>query len=631
MGRVAAEALSRKGSHHDPTRNGRVDTARYFVLQRGSSNETLGAPRAPVPGWCGVSVEVVRKVERTKAPTQTLPLDEDVMKLIDVRQLYGPNRLTNSQAIQLIFDLPLEELEGAQHSLQWGLQLACQHLGWTTPYLAFLSKGTRLYATFNAPYLDSYWELGDTLGSWMVAKHNRESFSLRESLEGVRESFAKEVTNHPLRAIREEATRRGLPIVAVENNGLFIGQGKKGIKVFRPDTTINWDTLGSIPILAVTGTNGKTTCTRLLARLYKEAGLCAGNTSSDGVQINGKFFIEGDCTGPDSMRDVIFHSHVEVAVLEAARGGILRRGLPFEQCDLAIVTNITPDHLGLGNVDTLEEMAHVKATVVRSLSPNGVAVLFADDPLVESMEREDIRTLFYSRDAKKLSGRSGVLILDDRLESVGFAENITVSLQDIPITLSGAARHNADNAAAVLAAGLAQKIPHDVIRKTLKNFLPTPEENPGRSNLFQYKGATVILDFAHNVDGIRTLVETAKRMPAKRKIMMIGQAGDRTDELLRLEAASAWEARPDLIVIKETPEQLRGRPPKEVPKVFQEAFLALGAAPDSLIIEWTELDGVKRALSEAQPGDLVLLMVHLVRSETMALLRDGQGSVASSQ
>jgi cyanophycin synthetase len=547
-----------------------------------------------------------------------------LMKLIDVRQLYGPNRLTNNQAIQLIFDLDRETPRDVQLVFQETLQTVCSRLRWQTPYLTFLEKGARLYATFNAVYLDSYWEMGDVVGTWVVAKLAKEAFPLTEALQKIEESFRAEVTQHPLSKIKGEALARNLPVVPLEHNALFIGQGKHGMRVTHPSQNIPWDTLGHIPIFAVTGTNGKTTCTRLLARLYKELGQCAGNTSSDGVQINGSFFIEGDCTGPDSMRDVIFHPDVDVAILEAARGGILRRGLPFESCELAIVTNITPDHLGVSNVDTLDEMAHVKGTVVRALSPDGIAVLFADDPRVEAMERQEIRTVFYSRHTEKLEGRSGVLIYDDRLESVGFPQPLSISLRDVPITLGGAARHNAENAAAILAAGLAQNISHEVLRGALKNFLPTPEENPGRSNLLSYKGALVILDFAHNVDGIRTLVETAKRLPAKRKIMLIGQAGDRPDVLLQQEAAAAWEACPDLIIIKETPEQLRGRPPREVPRIFKEAFLALGAKEESLLFEWTELEGVQRALSEAQPGDLVLLMVHYARAQTLELLRDNR-------
>jgi cyanophycin synthetase len=544
------------------------------------------------------------------------------MKLIDVRQLYGPNRLTNNQAIQLIFVLDRETSRDVRLVFEETLQTVCSRLKWQTPFLTFLEKGSRLYASFNALHLDSYWEMGDVVGNWVVAKFKKEPFPFVGSLQKIEESFQAETAQHPLGKSREEAIMRGLPVVSLEHNALFIGQGKRGLQVTHPSQNIPWENLGSIPIFAVTGTNGKTTCTRLLARLYKELGYCVGNTSSDGVQINGDFFIEGDCTGPDSMRDVLFNPRVDIAILEAARGGILRRGLPFETCALAIVTNITADHLGLSDVDTLEEMAHVKGAVIRALSPSGIAVLFADDPLVEAMQREEIRTVFYSRHPEKLAGRSGVLIHDDRLESVGFGVPLSIALQEIPITLGGAARHNADNAAAIMAAGLAQGIPPEILRRTLKSFLPTPEENPGRSNLLVYRGATVLLDFAHNVDGIRTLVETAKRLPAKRKIMMIGQAGDRTDELLRQEAEAAWEARPDLIVIKETPEQLRGRPPREVPHIFKEAFLALGAKEESLLLEWTELDGVKRVLAEAQPGDLVLLMVHYVRAQALALLRD---------
>lgn len=540
------------------------------------------------------------------------------MKQTDVRQLYGPNRFTNSQAIQLIFDFSEgEDITAAEKQLQALLEEACRKLGWPTPNLVFLQKPKRLYVAFDAPYLDSYWELGDALGSALIDK----VFSLDEALDDIRRTYLRETTEHPLYEIICEANKRDIPVVYERDDEIFLGQGTKGLRLASKTTPVPWDKLGRIPILTVTGTNGKTTCTRLLARLYRELGYSTGNTSSDGVQLNGEWLIEGDCTGPDSMRDVLFHPKVEVAVLEAARGGILRRGLPFDRCDLALVTNITPDHLGLGNVDTLDEMAHVKATTVRALGPDGVAVLSADDPRVEKMERTDRTTVFFSRRKEALSGRRGVFISDTALEAVGFVEPLVIPLTEIPITLGGAAQHNAENAAAVVAAALALSLPYEAIRRTLQGFQPTYEENPGRSNVFSYRGATVILDFAHNVDGIRTLAETAKRFPAKRRILLIGQAGDRSDELLRLEAASAWEARPDLIVIKETPEQLRGRPPKEVPEVFRGAFLALGAKEEQICLEWTELDGVKRALQEAGPGDLVLLMVHLVRAETLALLR----------
>jgi len=272
------------------------------------------------------------------------------------------------------------------------------------------------------------------------------------------------------------------------------------------------DQCGRIPIVAITGTNGKTTTTRMAAHLLRSAGQSVGMTTTDGVYIGERLVAAGDMAGPASARAVLRHPAVDAAVLETARGGILREGLGFDYCDVAIVTNIAADHLGLGGIETLEDMARVKAVVPASVRANGASILNADDPLVVGMARSaGGEVVFFGGDEKSpvlrnhrlVGGRIAVLALTlsgDMLRLVDESgEHDVLLASDIPATFGGMLRVNALNALAAAAAAWVRDVPISTIRNGLRTFHADFATTPGRFNLLDVEGRHVLVDYAHAV------------------------------------------------------------------------------------------------------------------------------------
>ncbi len=298
---------------------------------------------------------------------------------------------------------------------------------------------------------------------------------------------------------------------------------------------------GRIPVVAVTGTNGKTTTTRLIAHVLAETGRAVGMTCSDGIYIKGRRIETGDCSGPNSARTVLLNPLVEAAVLETARGGILTGGLGFDQCDVAVVTNLGGgDHLGSHGVETLEEMAAVKATVLKALAPAGFAVVNAGDAMVGAMAEASPAPLVYFaidgnvprlRSHRQQGGRaafvrSGIIIWAD-----GNVETEVVSLTDVPLTHKGRISFQVENALAAAAAVLALGLAIEAVRNGLESFMADPERVPGRFNVFEIDGAVLIVDYAHNASAIEALTHSINtRFPVCDRVIAYSSAGNRRDE-----------------------------------------------------------------------------------------------------
>jgi cyanophycin synthetase len=378
-----------------------------------------------------------------------------------------------------------------------------------------------------------------------------------------------------------------------------------------------------IPIISITGTNGKTTTTRMVGHIFKMAGLRVGMTTTDGIYIDGESYLRGDMTGPWSARMVLKDPTVDAAVLETARGGILREGLGFDRCDVGAVLNVSNDHLGLRGVNTVEEIAEVKRLVVEVVRDDGASVLNADDPLVAAMAAHaEGRIIYFSmqggEDASELvkqhiaAGGTAVVLqpgVRGDIIAIYDAEQYIPLLWThlIPATLEGKARHNVANALAATAIAYAQGISIENIRHGLRTFTTTFFQAPGRLNVFDEHPFRVIVDYAHNPAAFAAMRDLVARLrPAYRRVIGVMSApGDRRDVDIREDGMIAGTMF-DLLVLKED-DDLRGRQPGETSALLREAAIAAGMPEERIVTVLDEREAVRYALGQAQPNDLVVV------------------------
>ncbi|MBS4099029.1 MAG: cyanophycin synthetase [Sulfuricella sp.] len=373
-----------------------------------------------------------------------------------------------------------------------------------------------------------------------------------------------------------------------------------------------------IPIVAVAGTNGKTTTVRLIAHLFTCTGKRVGMTNSDGVYIEKRRIDTGDCSGPKSARNVLLHPDVDAAVFETARGGVLREGLAFDRCDVAVVTNLgMGDHLGLSYISSVEDLAVVKRVIVQNVAPQGMAVLNAADPMVAAMaERCPGEVTFFAADVhhpvmathRALGKR--VIYLDggDIVAAEGATEQ-RIALSGIPITRNGTIGFQVENAMAATAAAWALGHDWETVRTGLATFVNDAATAPGRFNLFNYRGATLIADYGHNPDAILALVKAIDAMPAKRRFVVISGAGDRRDEDIRQQTEILGDAFDEVILYQDQCQ--RGRADGEVLALLQDG-LKKAKRTKTIAEIHGEFLATDTALARLQPGDLCLILIDQV-------------------
>lgn len=367
---------------------------------------------------------------------------------------------------------------------------------------------------------------------------------------------------------------------------------------------------GRIPIIAITGTNGKTTVTRLIGHICSLAGYQVGMTTTDGIYINSQCVLKGDTTGPASAKIVLHDPCIDIAVLETARGGILRKGLAFDKCDIGIITNITEDHLGQDGINDLDDLAYVKSLVAETVKPQGFAVLNADDPyVVEQAHRVRANVVYFSLEAdnKVVKRHLGVggqafYIKDNTLWMAQgkYAQPVS-RVENIPVTFGGIALHNIQNAIVAAAACYCQKVPMEYIQKGLYSF----QTNPGRLTMIDVADFKVCVDYGHNSAGYQALIRTVKKMGAKRLVGVIAAPGDRRDDVIVNLGYIAGQGF-DYIYIKED-EDLRGRKRGQVAKLLRSGVVKSGMPPEKALIVYDEKKAVKRAVAQALPGDLIVV------------------------
>ena len=385
---------------------------------------------------------------------------------------------------------------------------------------------------------------------------------------------------------------------------------------------------GRIPVVAVSGTNGKTTTVRLIAHILKNDGNRVGMTTTDGVYIEEQRIDTGDCSGPRSARNVLMHPDVDAAVFETARGGVLREGLGFDACQVAVVTNIGEgDHLGLSYITTVEDLAVVKRVIVQNVAPTGVAVLNAADPIVAKMSKACRGSVtYFAKDphnsiisTHRAQGKRVLYVSGNEIiaaQGIQIVQKFPFS--GIPLTDNGRLGFQIENAMASIGAAWALNIDWQIIHEALKSFVSDVETAPGRFNLFKHNGATVIADYGHNPDAIRALVNATNSIPAKHRSVVISGAGDRRDEDIRQQTRILGEAFDTVILYQDQCQ--RGREDGEVLALLREGLE--GAKKTQAVEEIRgEFLAIDTALQKLQPNDLCLILIDQVE-ESLAYLQN---------
>ena len=385
---------------------------------------------------------------------------------------------------------------------------------------------------------------------------------------------------------------------------------------------------GNIPIIAVTGTNGKTTTTRLTAHIAKTAGYKVGYTTSDGVYIQNQMMMKGDCTGPVSSQFVLKDPTVDFAVLECARGGILKNGLAFRNCDVAIVTNISADHIGLGGIDTMEQMAKVKAVVPETVFNHGYAILNADDDLVYNMQKGlTCNVALFSMDENnpriiehtKKGGYAAVFENGYITIMKGTWKIRVIRVAEVPITYGGKALHNVMNCLpAVLSTYFWRNIAIEDIKLALQTFVPSASQTPGRLNMFQFKHFKFLVDFAHNPAGLELLCDFVSKLDGEPKVGIISGTGDRRDEDIR-ELGRISGKYFDEIIIRQD-KNLRGRTAEEIVNLLVEGLNETKPKEIPVEIIYNEKEAIMHAYNNAKPGSLITIMCDVV-AEALDLIK----------
>ena len=377
---------------------------------------------------------------------------------------------------------------------------------------------------------------------------------------------------------------------------------------------------GRIPVVAVAGTNGKTTTVRLISHLLTQSGLRVGMTNTDGVYVNGRRTDSGDCSGPRSARNVLLHPDVDAAVFETARGGVLREGLAFDRCAVAVITNIgMGDHLGLAFINTVEDLSVVKRVIVENVAATGMAVLNAADPMVVAMASACPGAVtFFAQDVHhpvmathRVQGKRVVFVEGGDIVLAEGSEEIRLPLAAIPLTRNGALGFQVENAMAAVGALWALGQDWDSIRAGLSSFVSDAQSVPGRFNLFDYRGATLIADYGHNPDAIIALIQAVDALPARRRLVVISGAGDRRDVDLKRQTELLGDAFDEVILYQDACQ--RGRADGEVIGLLREG---LSQAKRTTHIEAIngEFVAIDAALSRLQAGDVCLVLIDQVEA-----------------
>jgi UDP-N-acetylmuramyl tripeptide synthase len=566
------------------------------------------------------------------------------MRYLDARRLTGPNLLAKTPLVVVEVALAPGEAPDAERRYRSELARICGRVGVPVPAPSGdrvrVHTGGAVFA-FEAPFdvMLAYTEVAELAA---IAASEAPNAALEdEAISRVVSQFAAE-QNPALLALLAAGAARGVAVLA-DDDGVSVGLGVHSVYYARAEIPpVDAVPFGAapVPIALITGTNGKTTSSRLLAHIAGKAGFTVGATSTDGVLVGGVLQEKGDCTGPAAAREVLRNRAVDFAVLETARGGILRRGLALAACDVALLTNVSGDHLGDYGIEDAPQMAEAKAVIAdgaKSVVVNGAdpvlvelaakrpwgapetLVLFADFSGVDAARvAAAARAIAVHRGAggRFVVARDGTIYAGS-----GAAEELLFADSLAPITFGGAARYNVENVLGVVAAARALGLPSSAIAEGVASF--GAAENPGRGTLVTKGDARIFLDFGHNPDGVRALVPLVAALRAGSGLTVIaGLAGDRSDEDIAAVAMAIVAMGPDRVYVRELEHYLRGRELGEISELFAKEFDA--HPPVAFARATSEVDALQRSVAAArgEKGHLVVLLVHVDHDAVAAYLAD---------
>jgi len=541
--------------------------------------------------------------------------------LIDSRRLTGPNLVWDHPGAllevetdsELLIDYWKEEIEALRY------QLGLPDLG-----MAIKTRSQGAWLVVGGPVDSLYGLIEASELAWHRAIVRMEGQDPGEPDLSKARGELKEEQLPAVIALQQAAAEKGVTFLW-DDDHVSLGMGSSSQTWDRSETPspddVNWDRFSDIPVAVVTGTNGKSTTVRLLCTMAAAWGKTFGNTSTDWVRVNDDVIDTGDYSGPGGARTAVRDPRVEVALLETARGGLLRRGCGLDKANVAAVLNVAADHMGQYGITSVTDLIEAKLIVRRLVADGGTLVLNADDAglVLASRDFHEQRIAWFTLGQELPEGATeGICIQEGALHLVtAEGQRIRVmAIDEIPITLGGAARYNVSNALAASLIAHMLGLPLEAIQHGLSTFESSFETNPGRSNWFDVGGARVLLDYAHNPHGLHAIIDTVNRVIASqegpaRRIMLLSTAGDRTEPEIRELAIIAAQAGIEEILVGDCVGYERELGPMGVPRLLADEFRQHGR---EVPLFASELEGVQAALNMARPGDVLMLLVKGERS-----------------
>jgi len=555
------------------------------------------------------------------------------VEFLDARRLTGPSLLADVPGA--ILDVGCSAAEADRLIPVWTrhVKRMLLEVGWSDCEFSSvkLSGGVSLF--FSAA-IDALYAASE-INEWAWAACDAElngapEPDYAETLAALRASIAEE--SNPALLQLEAACSAHAVTFLWDDDHASIGLGRHSqtwpVRELPELDSLAWSEHADVPIGLVTGTNGKTTTVRLATHILRGAKKNIGLSSTDWIAVNDNIIDRGDWSGPGGARAVLREQSVDVAILESARGGLLRRGLGVNVADAALITNIAEDHLGDFGSQNLAELMDIKWIVSRAVIGHGRLILNADDPLLVSKAGNyPGEIVWFTLHAENpvvsrhvAAGGTGFVLHGDELQQrSGDTTDAICRSGDIEITLGGAARHNTANSLAASALAYCLGASLAEIRNGLTTM--SQDDNPGRCNIYEVDGREVLVDFAHNPHAMQALFDMAQALPAKRRVLCFGQAGDRPEHAIRELARAAWAIGLDRVVVSELAGYHRGRQAGEVFAIIKDELLQNGAAAAQIEHHDEETDSLTAAMAWSQPGDLIIMLALSASAKIQALLK----------